>query len=673
MLCWFRGYKFLFILTGLVLALMLASIIITPLRINQDAALFLIAGRLILEGNTPYVDFIELNPPLIYYFNVIPNFVARLLAVNAIPVFTLIVFGLIIWSILTSYQLLTRHPDPVEKTTIAAIAFAVALSSFRLLIKNDYGQREHLFITLFLPMFVLRWQRYHGRTFNAVLAAFIGVMNSLGTCFKPHFLLAPISVEIYWLLKYRRPCYLFSPEMIGFASFGIVYALHFLLIPAEMRDGYIEFMRFIIQQRRYRVFGDWTIVDLALRQANVLVIGLVPLVVRRRDATRVWSLLESFGILALAGVGICAIQRRGYYYHEIPAETAALLMASVALFEVPTPLITRISASGTRLRASLRLINLPRLLLQIGLLLIFLYWSGVSIPNLQGLIQRQGIGSGPALQAILEYTEEGDSIFLQSTAVQPYRMIAQTNRTLGATYLHALPPVLALAGLEYGPDSYDPAFPLDPMLEKYLTDLEEDIAERQPRLVVIDNVASCTACPNQFSLWEFLYHRGFVENNVMPTYTRVWGSDRVQIYRYIGPPPSEMEAPILFSGELALYAWDLQQSTTIGACQPVTLRSWWRAEAPISTDYHLLLVMTEEGQGVASTASSPANWDTHQWHAGSRFVDEHTLEVPCDIAPGEYSLLIGVYDAETIELLPVSHPDGTPIGEYYYVTALTVN
>lgn len=668
-----KGYKILFIFTGLVMVLTLTMIMLTPLRIHMDNILYIIIGRLILEGNVPYVDFIEVNPPLIYYINVIPNLVARLLSVNPIPVFSLLVLGLVVWSILAIVRLLTNHQDPVEKTIVAAIAFAIALSSLRLWFNGDYGQREHLFITLFLPIFVLRWQRYRGQACKPAEAVLIGVMGSLGACIKPHFLLMPVAVEVYWLLKYRNPRHLFSPEMIGFISFGFVYALHFLLVLSEMRNGYIEFMQYLAAEGRYRAYGYWSFTDIVLDQPILLAIGLAPFVIRRRNETGEWNLLRSLGVLTLAGVGVCAIQQRGFYYHYIPAVTTALLMVSIALFETPFPSNTDSTTEGARSRTILRLIDPPRLLLQIGLLSVFLYWSGISLPNLQDLMQRRGIAGGSMLQTIMEYTEEGDSIFLQSTAVQPYRVIARTDRTLGATYLPAVTPVLAFVDLEYGPDSYDPDFPLDPMVEKYLTDLEEDIIERDPRLVVIENIRSGTACPNQFSLWEFLYHRGFIEGSVTPTFMRVIGDfGRTEVYRYIGPPPSEMEGPIFFGNELAIYAWELQQDTIVSACEQVTLRSWWQVEESMNERYHLLLVLTEEGQGIASTDGLPGNWGTRQWHEGARFVDERTLEIPCDISPGEYPLLIGVYDAETIDLLPVSYPGGTPIGEHYYVTTLTV-
>ena len=53
-----------------------ALIALNPMRIKSDCALYLEMGRQLLEGKLPYVDFGEVNPPLIIYLNAIPAFVA---------------------------------------------------------------------------------------------------------------------------------------------------------------------------------------------------------------------------------------------------------------------------------------------------------------------------------------------------------------------------------------------------------------------------------------------------------------------------------------------------------------------------------------------------------------------------------------------------------------------
>jgi hypothetical protein len=50
-----------------------------------------------------------------------------------------------------------------------------------------------------------------------------------------------------------------------------------------------------------------------------------------------------------------------------------------------------------------------------------------------------------------------------------------------------------------------------------------------------------------------------------------------------------------------------------------------------------------------------------------------TLRVPCDLPPGDYPLLIGMFDMVSTEPLSIYTPDGTPTSStLYYLTTLTV-
>ena len=63
----------------------LSFIFLHPLAISPDQALYLESGKLILQGRVPYLDFFDLNLPLIMYLNVIPVVVANLPGLNSLP------------------------------------------------------------------------------------------------------------------------------------------------------------------------------------------------------------------------------------------------------------------------------------------------------------------------------------------------------------------------------------------------------------------------------------------------------------------------------------------------------------------------------------------------------------------------------------------------------------
>ena len=69
-----------------------AYIIYYPLSTNLGSAMYLQAGQMLLEGQMPYVDFVDINPPLIIYVSAIFAGLARLVNVHIITTFLLSVW-----------------------------------------------------------------------------------------------------------------------------------------------------------------------------------------------------------------------------------------------------------------------------------------------------------------------------------------------------------------------------------------------------------------------------------------------------------------------------------------------------------------------------------------------------------------------------------------------------
>ena len=99
----------------------------------------------------------------------------------------------------------------------------------------------------------------------------------------------------------------------------------------------------------------------------------------------------------------------------------------------------------------------------------------------------------------------------------------------------------------------------------------------------------------------------------------------------------------------------------------VTLR-WSSAEA-MDTDYTVFvhLVGPGEGEEVIAQGDSPplgGRWPTSLWLPGVSLQDPHTIPLPEDLPSGTYRLLVGLYDPDTGERLPVSGlGDAVQLGE----------
>ena len=92
-----------------------------PLCIHQDCAMCLQQGELLLGGAVPCCDFIDTNPPLIAYINVVPVAIARAVGASPIIVFHLFVVVLVLVSSVEIFLLL-RTPAmrlrPLERDMV---------------------------------------------------------------------------------------------------------------------------------------------------------------------------------------------------------------------------------------------------------------------------------------------------------------------------------------------------------------------------------------------------------------------------------------------------------------------------------------------------------------------------------------------------------------------------
>lgn len=165
------------------------------------------AGRRLLQGEIPYLDFVDTNPPLTSYLSIIPM-VFHAAGLTIQQSFGLFVALLSIYSLT---MLLLLFPAPGYDGRFVRIAFWVLLLFFALSNRAyDFGQREQLFILLFLPYPLLRWKLFNDDIPSGKLSWIVGIMAGIGCSIKPFFLLFPLLMELYWLLEYR-----------GYASFSV--------------------------------------------------------------------------------------------------------------------------------------------------------------------------------------------------------------------------------------------------------------------------------------------------------------------------------------------------------------------------------------------------------------------------------------------------------------------
>jgi hypothetical protein len=105
--------------------------------------------------------------------------------------------------------------------------------------------------------------------------------------------------------------------------------------------------------------------------------------------------------------------------------------------------------------------------------------------------------------------------------------------------------------------------------------------------------------------------------------------------------------------QVRLAGYDLDATRlTPGAALTVTL--YWQALREMTSDLKSFVhLLDSSGRFVAGSDAIPSNWTrpTTGWLAGEYVADVHILALPGDLAPGEYHLETGLYDAESNQRL----------------------
>ncbi len=123
--------------------------------------------------------------------------------------------------------------------------------------------------------------------------------------------------------------------------------------------------------------------------------------------------------------------------------------------------------------------------------------------------------------------------------------------------------------------------------------------------------------------------------------------------------PPQVAAEVRFGPALHLRGYDLENPAPAPG-EPLTLRFYWQAETPPQGDYSLFvhLAPPDDRSPAAQWDGPPARLErpTPSWDAPSETLISQsvTLSLPPELPPGEYRVLIGLYDYQTGARLPVT-------------------
>jgi hypothetical protein len=144
--------------------------------------------------------------------------------------------------------------------------------------------------------------------------------------------------------------------------------------------------------------------------------------------------------------------------------------------------------------------------------------------------------------------------------------------------------------------------------------------------------------------------------------------------------PASQPVDVSFGGEIELLGYDLPRGQVRrGGVLSVVL--YWRALTDLDTNYQSFVHMTPQEGGGASVAPpaaqddhlNPGGCPTDRWPTDKYVWDEYELDLPPDLAPGEYVLSAGLYTLGDGTRLRVYDQAGALVGDSYaFATAVVV-
>lgn len=293
---------------------------------GPDTGFLLDEAARVLRGDRPYVDLVDMNPPMTLALNLAAVWLAWSAGISEILAYRLGCTAVLLAALLLTVWLL-RRLLPDELVLRRAVALLLAFTLFALP-GQDFGEREHLLLALVVPYVILAASRAMGRRVPTAEAVLIGLLAGSAFALKPHFVLLWLAVEGYLRLTRRVAMDTVLPETLGIGGFLALYAVGILLwVP-----GYLHLVRLFAGP--YTQFLHVPFWELMVRGPGALltVLALLAFAALRRHA-RHPEILDAFALGALVCLVAGAAQRKGFGYHFYPAFALATMVLGLLVLD----------------------------------------------------------------------------------------------------------------------------------------------------------------------------------------------------------------------------------------------------------------------------------------------------------------------------------------------------
>ena len=297
-------------------------IVNTHTLMYQDNGWLLYAAQRMTNGDVPYVDFYETNPPLILWICVIPAWIAQLLHLNAIDTFYGFILLLGTLSLALTLQELKKHPVFLNKPLVGSIVFAVLGQFVVGSSKIFFGQREHLFILLAMPYFIQSSYVTQEPQWRA-RQLLIALMAGIGFSIKPYFALIWMTGEILCALLERNIALLLRRTNWLIAATGLLYCVCVGVFSPHYIHDILPML--LVTYHAFTAAQGGLFVPLSL----LFITYSLPVILVRFDSVQ-RLFISKLGCWFIVALFTAWVQYKGWLNHYLPAMFFGMILFAFA-------------------------------------------------------------------------------------------------------------------------------------------------------------------------------------------------------------------------------------------------------------------------------------------------------------------------------------------------------
>jgi hypothetical protein len=288
----------------------------------DDVSWLITVGERVLDGQTPYVDFIEVNPPASILLYLPPILLARF--VGCSPELMVALFGFIgVAASLALCAAILARASLAEELGWTGLALAAFV--FFLLPGHTFNQRDPIALVAGLPLLAAFAARASSKSVDRAHAALAGIGGGIMVSIKPHYGLIILATAPYLIWRLRRVVFTQWIELYVAAAVGVAYlTVVVVFFPA--------FLTKILPLATDVYLPDRMALADLLSRAGVRVWFALALLLTLLGRKRLGEPIVAIPALASCGALACfLVQGKGWPYQMYPALALMVLASGVAL------------------------------------------------------------------------------------------------------------------------------------------------------------------------------------------------------------------------------------------------------------------------------------------------------------------------------------------------------